>query len=62
MQQIAPLLDHLVGAGEQRYWKSQIKRLDGFEVNHRFDFLSATDRASPPCGAISGQVDEVILV
>jgi hypothetical protein len=37
VQQKASLLDHLVGAGEQRFWHGEAHRLRGLEVDHQLD-------------------------
>jgi len=34
MQQVAPLLDHLVGDGEQPWWEAEAECLRGVQVNH----------------------------
>ena len=33
LQKTAPLFDHLVGNGEQRWWHSEAERLGGLEVD-----------------------------
>ena len=38
MQQIALLFDHLVGAGEQRWWHFEAKRLGGLKVDDHLEF------------------------
>jgi hypothetical protein len=39
------LLDHLVGAGEQRWWHGKAKTIGGFQIDAQFDF----------CGLLNGQ-------
>ena len=33
-----PLLDHLVGGCQQRFWDGEAERLDGLEVDHQLEF------------------------
>ena len=40
----APLLDHLVGDGEQRRWNFEAERLGSFRVDHQFKLGGAHNR------------------
>jgi hypothetical protein len=51
-QQIAFLLDHLVGAGEQRRWHHDAERLRGVEIDDQFD----------PSGLYNGQVSRLFAL
>src|SRR2546429_6596132 len=44
MQQVAPLLDHLVGAAEQRDWKSDAERMGGLEIDDQLGFCGLLHR------------------
>ena len=41
---LAHLLDHLVGATEQRHWEGEIERLGRLEVDNELDLCKKLDR------------------
>jgi hypothetical protein len=44
LQQRTSLLDHLVGAAEQRDWEGEAKRLSHIEIEDQLDFRRLLDR------------------
>src|SRR5262245_49241504 len=56
LQQIF-LFDHLVGAGEERRWHSNAKRLGGFHINDQLETSRLLDRQIGGPGAFEDFVD-----
>jgi hypothetical protein len=51
------LLDHLVGAGEQRVRHRDPERPRGLQVDHQFEFRRGLDRQLPRIGSAQNSVD-----
>src|SRR5262245_18325358 len=55
----APLFDHLVGAGEQRWWYFKAEYLGGGEVNDEIELGRLLDRDVGRCRPTQHRVDIV---
>jgi hypothetical protein len=52
-----PLLDHLVGGGQQRFWYCKTERLGGFQVDHRLVFRRRLHRQVGRLLALEDAID-----
>ena len=60
-QQAARLLDHLIGASEQRRWNSEPKRLCRFHVDHQLKFCDLLYRQVFGLFAVQTTGDGVLI-